>query len=440
MTANLDYRNGKALARHIVAETMSAIDVRQAMQSKLRREGQTLIAGNTHFEIGPRARVVAFGKAANRMAATLQEMLGDQARGVVVSPVLPEQKLLNFQYFAGGHPYPDEGSLSGAAAALELLRGLTPDDAVIFLVSGGGSAIFEMALDPAVTLDDLSAFNRVLVTGHLPIEHINTLRKHLSAVKGGRLAAAAYPARRLTIYISDVPDDMPSMIASGPTFPDESTVDDCYRLNAEHELAGRFPVTIRRRLEERTLEETPKPGNVVFENSRYFPLLSNKDAVGAAIASAQRLGFHSERAPEPWDGDFRQVADTALHRLEELRNGCPRVPLCLALGGEVTSPVTGPGTGGRNQAFALYAALGIANRRRVVVSAATDGRDGNSPAAGAIGDGETLGRAHALALDPQHCLDQSDSYNFFKSLQDTLETGLTDNNVRDVRLYLDFED
>src|SRR5438034_3934423 len=220
------YASGKQLARQIFMETMATIDVRHAMLTKVKREGGTLVAGDVSIPLLRPPRVIAFGKAARRMAATLDEILksGVEA-GVVVAPAEPEKKLDRYRYFRAGHPYPDAGSVQGAGAALELLSGLTGDDLVIFLVSGGGSALFEKPLDHAITLADLVEFNRVLVTGGLPIEQINVLRKHLSAVKGGRLAIQAYPARQLTIFVSDVPEKLPSMIASGPTMPADSTAD-----------------------------------------------------------------------------------------------------------------------------------------------------------------------------------------------------------------------
>ncbi len=433
------YTGGKQLAHYIFMETMATIDVRHAMLSKLKREGGALVAGGVPIPLLRPPRVVAFGKAAYRMAAVLDEILSGQVEaGVAVGPAPPAKKLDRFRYFIGGHPTPNEGSFQGAEAALELISGLSTDDFVIFLVSGGGSAILEKPLDPEIKLPDLIEFNRLLVTSSLPIEQINVLRKHLSAVKGGRLAGAAYPARQLTIFISDVPDHLPSMVASGPTMPDESTVTQSYAIAEQEGLGAKFPLRIRKHFEERTLVETPKPGDDRFANSRYFCLLSNRDAVDAARAAAQKLGFVSEVDPNVWDADFRQVADASLASLDALAQAHPGQPVCLVVGGEVTCPVTGPGTGGRNQAFVLYAAEKIAGRKRVVLSAGTDGRDGNSPTSGAVADGQTISRARALGLDPAHYMAESDSYHFFCSLGDTLDTGFTDNNVRDVRLWLDF--
>jgi hydroxypyruvate reductase len=433
------YAHGKELARQVFHETMASIDVRHTLLAKLKFQDGALVAGGVSYPLSRPPRVVAFGKAANRMALVLDEILGGHIEaGVAVGPADPSKKLAHYRYFLGGHPYPTSGSLKGAQAAAELVSNLTPDDTVIFLVSGGGSALLAQPLDASITLADLIDFNRVLVTSSLPIEEINVLRKHLSAVKGGRLGVRAYPARQLTIFISDVPDHLPSMIASGPTLPDESTAEQAYELAERSGLVRQFPASIRKFFEGRELPETPKPGDPRFANSHHFCLLANGDAVEGALAAAKKLGFASQIDPGPWDADYRQVVHDNLIALGALSKEHAGHPVCLVVGGEVTCPVTGPGMGGRNQAFVLEAVPQIAGRRRVVLSAGTDGRDGNSPTSGAVADGQTLSRAQVLGLDPAAYLAWSDAYSFFRSLGDTLDTGFTDNNVRDVRIWLDF--
>jgi hydroxypyruvate reductase len=362
-----------------------------------------------------------------------------QSQRESTGPAAPGKQLARrgFRCFAGGHPYPNQDSIDGAAAALKLVSGSTPQDLVIFLVSGGGSALFERPLDNAVALRDLIEFNQVLVTGGLPIEQINLLRKHVSAVKGGRLALAAAPAEQLTIFISDVPEDQDSMVASGPTMPDSSTVEECYELAATHNLVERFPSPIRVQFEQQSLKETPKPQESAFSGSHYLRLLSNRDAVQAAVDAANRAGLAAEVDRGPWDADFRVVARANAAALDHLSARHPGQAVCLVVGGEVTCPVTGNGVGGRNQAFVLEAAGLIAGSKRVVLSAGTDGRDGNSPAAGAVADGQTLARAQAGNLDPSRYGDESDSYHFFRALDDTIEIGYTGNNVRDLRLWID---
>lgn len=400
-------------------------------------KGQNTSAGSVPLLRPP--YVVAFGKAANEMSRALHEILGGEiASGVVVAPTPAAAPPERFRYVLGSHPYPNAGSVEGAAVALDLATGLERDDLVIFLISGGGSALFEKPLAAEVTLADLIDFNRVLVTCGLPIEQINVLRKHISAVKGGRLGAHAFPAQQLTVFISDVPETLDSMVASGPTFPDASTADECYALAADNSLTQRFPARIRRYFQDQTLEETPKPADARFSKSQYFRLLSNRDAVASASEAASRMGLVTEIDRGPWDDDFRAIAAANSAALDDLTTRHPGKAVCLVVGGEVTCPVTGSGVGGRNQAFVLHAAGLVAGRNRVVLSAGTDGLDGNSPAAGAIADGQTLARAQARGLAPVRYLAESDSYNFFRSLGDAIEVGYTGNNVRDLRLWIDF--
>ncbi|HEV2423960.1 MAG TPA: DUF4147 domain-containing protein [Terriglobia bacterium] len=443
-------------ATQIFLRTLEAIDVRRVMLDRIRighDRGESRLVFAKSEDAGSEDSVrlvrpplmIAIGKAAATMAEAMSEILGGATgleirSGLVVAPELPGHRPDGFRYVAGGHPYPTAGSIEGARAALELVSGLDDHDLVIFLISGGGSAIFEQPLDPAVTLEDLVEFNRLLVTCGLPIEKMNVLRKHLSAVKGGRLSVRAHPAAQLTIFISDVPEGHDSMVASGPTLPDPSTTAECYALADQKGLSAKLPASIRRHFQDRSLEETPKPGDARFARSHTCRLLSNRDAVEAARSAARAAGFvaeiyHEDRQGD-WDVDFREAARQQSAALDELASRHAGKPVCLLAGGEVISPVTGHGTGGRNQAFALYAATLIAGRNRAVLSAGTDGRDGNSPAGGAVADGSTSERARALGLDPGRCLAESDAYHFFQALGDALETGYTGNNVRDVRLWL----
>jgi len=437
--SKLDYSHGKQLAIQVFLDAMAALDLRTAMLAKLKLEGELLKAGSATLSLKRPPRIVSFGKAANRMAAVLDEILGGRVEaGVCVSPGEPARKLAHFRYFVGGHPYPKAGTLEGARAALDLVSNSTADDAVIFLVSGGGSAIFEQPFDSDVSLSDLHEFNRVLVTCGLPIEQINVLRKHTSAVKGGRLGVRAYPAQQLTVYISDVPEQLFSMVASGPTLPDESTAEQAYALAEQNGLVSHFPPSIRKHFLEHTLEETPKPGDKRFANSQNLCLLSNRDAVEAAKDASQKLGFETAIDLNPWDTDYQQVAQAQLNSLKALAEAHAGRPVCLIAGGEVTCRVTGLGVGGRNQAYVLYAAQSIAGQPRVVLSAGTDGRDGNSPTSGAVADGQTISRSLVLGMDAARYLADSDSYSFFRTLGDTVDIGYMDNNLRDVRVWLDF--
>ena len=312
------------------------------------------------------------------------------------------------------------------------------DDLFVCLLSGGGSAICEEPLHPDMSLEDLRAFYEVLVTCGANIVEMNIMRKHLSRIKGGRLAQAAAPARQLTLYVSDVPPGEPSTVASGPTMPDESTCEDAYRTAEALGIRSRLPRSVLRRFKDRTLVETPKAGDPAFERSKWFCLLDNLAALDRLETRARGFGWVVERDLSVDDQPVRDAALSLVDRLQALQSACPRRTVAVTTGGELSSPVTGNGMGGRNQAFVLWAARVLAERgiRATVLSAGTDGIDGNSPAAGAIADETTINRAEACGMDAADFDRRSDSYRFFERLGDLIVTGPTGNNVRDIRMLV----
>jgi glycerate 2-kinase len=354
--------------------------------------------------------------------------------GIVASSVAPSSQLRGFRYFLGGHPTPNSESIHAASAILKLLDAQTAASFVIFLLSGGGSSIVEKPIDDEISADDLIATYRALVHSGAPIAAINAIRKHLSAVKGGRLARTAFPAQQVSLLVSDVPDSTPDALASGPTMPDPTTAEDCYRIAEKHSLLAQLPHSTRELFERRALDETPKSDDPAFHRSRFWTILSNGIALEHARAAAERAGFtvHEENSCDDWD--YAAAADHLLTRLRDLRKHSPRV--CLLSGGEVTVKVTNAGIGGRNQQFALACATKISGENITVLSAGTDGVDGNSPAAGAIADGTTLTRAQAHGLDAQRALESFNGYPFFRALGDSIEIGPTGNNLRDLRILL----
>jgi hydroxypyruvate reductase len=329
---------------------------------------------------------------------------------------------------------PTAESVQAASAIKKALNAQTAASLVIFMVSGGGSAVVEKPLDDEISLSDLIATYRALVHSGAPIAEINAIRKHLSATKGGRLAQAAFPAQQVSLLVSDVPDHTPDALASGPTMPDSTSVEDCYRIAEKHGLLPQLPHSTRELFERHAIDETPKSDDPAFYRSRWWTILSNQTAVEQARAAAERAGFavHVDNSCDDWD--YELAADYLLKRLRELRRNS--APLCLISGGEVTVKVTNGGTGGRNQHFALACASKIAEENITVLSAGTDGVDGNSPAAGAVADGSTILRAQSLSLDPRAALDHFDAYPLFAALGDAVETGPTGNNLRDVRILL----
>jgi hydroxypyruvate reductase len=253
-------------------------------------------------------------------------------------------------------------------------------------------------------------------------------------VKGGRLAQAAAPAQQVSVLVSDVPDNAPDALASGPTMPDSSTVKECYRVAEQYGLLPQLPELVRQLFAERRLEETPKAGDDAFARSRWWTVLSNAEVRQAAAGAAARAGFAVTIDNSCDDWDYAAAGDHLLNRLRELRQGVSRV--CLISGGEITVRVQDGGQGGRNQQFALYCAQKIAGESITILSAGTDGIDGNSPATGALVDGTTLERARPKGLDAAEAMARFDAFPFFETLADAIVTGPTGNNLRDLRVLL----
>jgi len=427
----------KERLREIFLETIQELRIDQVMRFAIRCEGGVLKFGQESIDLSQFKKVIvlSIGKAAGRMAEEFVSIAAPQrVSGIVVSSVPTTNAPPYFVRYIGGHPYPNKDSFHSAAVVQELVRDLDADHLVIYLLSGGGSAVCESPIDDSISFDDAHAFFRLLVTCGADIVEINTLRKHFSSIKGGRLAALAYPARQATLYISDVPEGQDSSVASGPTMPDPSTIEDCYRIAKERDLEERLPPPIRRMFDEHAISETPKPGDEHFETSSYHCLLSNSAAVAAIQRRAEQAGWQVEVDLSVDDLPVADAADRLLARLEKLRAGDPSRPAAVITGGELSCPVLGDGQGGRNQAFVLDCVPKIAGRNIAVISAGTDGIDGNSPAAGSIADGQTLARAKQAGMAVEDYYLRSDSYNFFRTLGDALETGPTENNVRDIRL------
>jgi hydroxypyruvate reductase len=382
-------------------------------------------------------RVISIGKAGHTMVEALAELVGASAlEGIVASSLEPASQVRGFRYFHGGHPMPNAESIQAASAMLKLLQAQTALSLVIFLLSGGGSSAVEKSIDDEIPLDHLIANYRALVHSGAPIAEINAIRKHLSAVKGGRLAQAAYPAQQVSLLVSDVPDTTPDALASGPTMPDSTTAEDCYRIAHKYGLLheSQFPPSTRGLFERHALDETPKSDDHAFSRSRWWTVLSSGTAVAEAKAAAERAGFVVRVDNSCDDWDYQRAADYLLKRAREFGKDSARA--CLISGGEVTVKVKNGGAGGRNQQFALACARNIAGENITVLSAGTDGIDGNSRAAGAVVDGSTLRRAQSRGLDPAVALARFDADPFFKVLGDTIETGPTGNNLRDLRILL----
>jgi glycerate 2-kinase len=430
----------KHLARSIFLQTLAAIDIPVAMQRKLTRSGTRLQCGATSIDLGAfdRVCVIAIGKAAHGMVEGLSAVLGASVmlEGVVAAQTAPASSIPGLRYFAAGHPLPNAQSWAAAEAILALLNTCNERTVVFFLLSGGGSALVELPLDPSQNLADVQELYRALVTCGAAIGEIGVVRRHVSAVKGGRLAAAAGPATKITLAISDVPMGQEAALASGPTLPDPTTISDAMNVVHKYSLEKRLPAALQRWIAEGKMPETPKVGDTAFANANFSLLLGMDDLFHPAHRATEAAGCVTccDNATDDWPVDL--ASEYLLEQLEERRKIHPGNRVALIADGELSSPVTGNGVGGRNSAFVLACVEKIAGRRIAVLSAGTDGIDGNSPAAGAVADGETLRRAMELNMDARAAFAASDAHGFFARLGDALVTGPTGNNLRDLRILI----
>ena len=436
--------NMKAEARSIFNQALALADVRRAeMRNFQAREKIITDAGRT-FDATQSSTLltIAIGKAATPMYETVAELLQTSAwparthSAVVVSPHKPSVQHGALKYFVGAHPTPDETSREAAKTILAELHRADSETLVLFLISGGSSSMVELPMDPSITVLDIAAFNRCLVGSDLSIAEINVLRKHLSAVKGGRMAEAAAPAAQCTLIVSDVPASFLDVVGSGPSLPDSSSTEMCHEVFERLRRMRTLPAPVEK-VFERGPSETPKRDHPAFVNAAYACILSSDDLATAALHTANSLGFYAEidNTCDEWSsGD---ASGYLLDRSAQLskRHG----KTCLISVGEVRVNVLDPtGVGGRNQHFALQCARRLQHQERdvTVLSAGSDGIDGNSPAAGAIATQATWSRAEGLGFDPARTLEQFDSFRLFHSLGDTIVLGPTGNNLRDLRLIL----
>jgi hydroxypyruvate reductase len=441
-----ELRELRSAAREIFDEALAAVDARRAVLEAVEYDGTTLRIGEESFELGksaPKVYSVALGKAAAAMASALDEQLGEALAGGVLSAPPSDFGLSErWRVYTGGHPLPNAESLEAARAAFELLSEADEAGAlVVFLVSGGGSAMLELPRGERLTLDDLREANRVLVSCGAPIDEVNAVRRTLSAVKGGGLAARAPRAAQATLVISDVAAGRAYDVASGPTLAAPPDSADVIKIVERYGLASKLPAPVLRAVEEAAAHRHAQPPP---EGRRTFQvLLDNESACGAAVRAARARGFAVEYARDLVEQHVEEGAAELVSRLLTLHAREGAAGVCLISGGEFSCPVRGDGTGGRNSETALRVAFefekvsaGTFPRHAVALCAGTDGIDGNSPAAGALADETAITRARAQGLDARKFLDESDAYTLFNNLGDAVHTGPTGTNVRDVRILL----
>ena len=390
-----------------------------------------------HLPARPEGRtvVIGAGKAAAAMARAVEDHWSGPLEGLVVTRYGHGVACRRVEVVEAAHPVPDAAGRQAAERILALVRGLTADDLVICLISGGGSALLALPA-PGLTLAHKQEVNRLLLRSGADIAQMNCVRKHLSAIKGGRLAAAAAPARVVTLIISDVPGDDPASIASGPTVPDPTSFADARAILARYEIVP--PAPVRAHLEAGA-EETPKPGDARLTRAETVLIARPRDALEAAAARARDAGIEPLILGDAIEGEAREVArDMAGSARRAARPGRPVAPPCVLLsGGETTVTLRGKGRGGRNAEFLLALALALDGAPGIFALACdTDGIDGTEDNAGALIGPETLVRARAAGLDPEARLADNDGYGFFAALGDLVVTGPTLTNVNDFRAIL----
>ena len=439
----------KRIAKSIFLKALAAVDPSTILKDRIRIDGDHLsikIEGNSEkvFDLKGIDKIflVGTGKATSAMAQAIEEIFDDRiTKGIITTKYGHRLPLKKTEIIEAGHPLPDRKGYEGAKKIQRLLKDSGPKDLVIFLLSGGGSALLPFP-SGQIDLKEKQEVTQFLLDCGADINEINTIRKHISKIKGGWLAKWAYPSTVIGFILSDVVGDHLDVIGSGPTVPDPSTFEEALEILKKYNLLNEISPSIRRHLQsgkEGKVEETPKPQEVIFDRVYNSLLGSNILALLAAKEEAMALGFNTLILSSSIEGDTREAArfHTAIAK-EVISTGNPiQKPACILSGGETTVTIKGKGLGGRNQEFALAGALEISGADKVVLlSGGTDGTDGPTDATGAVADHTTVQRGKSLGLDPNFYLENNDAYPFFEKLGDLLITGPTHTNVMDVRILL----
>lgn len=440
----------KRKAVEIFNAALDAADPYNSVRAFVSLDGSTLNAGPGRFDLDSfdRIVVVGAGKGTAPMAAAVEDILGERiTRGLVVvkyGHTWPGGGLGSIEQVEASHPLPDEAGVSGAERIKEILRASDEKTLVVCLLSGGASALLVSPVE-GITLEEMRTATDLVMSAGADIFELNSVRKHLSAVKGGRLAELAAPATLLTLIVSDVIGDRLDTIGSGPTVPDGTTFEEALSVVEKYGLAGKMPGSVMRHLRdgvEKKVEETPKGTEDFFKHTENIIVGGLRTSLEAAVKKAEELDFRTELVTDELTGEAKEAAAMLAKKAQQARTTLERGDaLCLLSGGETTVKVTGKGLGGRNQELALAFALEVEGEGGLtLLSAGTDGTDGPTDAAGAVVDGETVVRARELGIDPEKYLAENDSYRFFDRLDQLagtrthLKTGPTGTNVMDVQI------
>jgi len=431
-------------AHEIFQAGLKAVDPVAAIKKNVTLTDNRLTVCDQHWDLSNVGRlfIIGAGKASAAMAAAMEDILSNRITdGCVIVKYGHGADLARISLLEAGHPIPDQYGQKGAQQIRELCEQAGETDLILCLISGGGSALMPEP-SPGLTLADKQLTSQILLACGASIHEINILRKHLSRIKGGRLALSAYPAQTITLILSDVVGDDLDIIASGPTVPDPSTFTDCMNIIDRFQLTDKLPPTVVKHLSAGAAEripETPKADHPAFGLADHFIIANNLQALVAAQIRAESLAYKVVMLSSLLTGETQDVAAFHAAILKEiLQSGHPaKPPVCLLSGGETTVKLQGDGMGGRNQHFVLAAIPLLRDLAPLVcLSLGTDGTDGPTDAAGAIMDSTTLIRAQAMGMDPATYLANNDSYHFFQALDDLIVTGPTRTNVMDIRIGL----
>lgn len=446
LLSNEETRKQRQRVLPILSAALEAVDPYAAVKRQMSLQGTKLLIGERTYDLDAyrHVYVIGGGKAGGSMAKATEDILGDRLTAGVINTkygYLADTKIVRIN--EAGHPLPDVAGMAGARQMVDLASEASERDLVICLISGGGSALMTLPVE-GITLEDMEALTSALLRCGATINEINTIRKHISQIKGGNLSRVAHPAEVVSLILSDVVGNPLDVIASGPTVPDSSSYAQAWEIVERYDLVDELPRSIIEELRkgnEGITPETPKKGDPLFAKTYNLIIGSNEIAAQAALAEAQDAGFHTMLLSTYVEGEAREVAHVFCAIAKEILHSNQPIqrPACVVAGGETTVTIRGEGKGGRNQELALAAAIQLGDLDDVMIIAlATDGTDGPTDAAGAIADGSTLRRARREKLLARDYLANNDSYNFFDQLDDLLITGPTNTNVNDLTFVFVF--
>ena len=431
-------------AQNILKSALKAVDPYNLVFEQIKRKKDKLtFQSGFELDLGKFNNVylLGIGKGVAPMARAVSKVLDEKlVSGDIIVKYEHGQTVDKINVQEAGHPIPDENTLKATSVVLNKLKNLSDTDLVFVLLTGGGSALFEKLPD-SVSLTDLQILNELLLGCGATIHEINCVRKHISYIKGGQLARLIYPAKVVTLALSDVVGDDLSVIASGPTTPDETTFADAISIIKKYNIERKIPQSIAQVLNDGAkgiTAETPKSNDAIFNSVTNMVIGSNIVSLKAAEEKAKKLGFNTLVLSSMIQGEVKELAKVVEALIREIQQSNIPVkrPACLLIGGEPTLKVSGKGKGGRNQEFALQVLDKNIEKPYLFLACGTDGTDGPTDAAGAIVTHGTLQKAELLDLNPKEYLKNNDAYNFFGPLRDLIKTGPTRTNVMDILITL----